>query len=89
MALFYSSYGAYSGAVRFLPSNGSPSLDFGVPTAARYYALKRILSLRRPQRKVKIVSQRTRSETTRHSEDRLQDHPSVRDERHDEPQHAA
>jgi hypothetical protein len=35
------------------------------------------------------VAQRTLCETARPSEDRLQDHPAVRDERHEETQPAA
>jgi hypothetical protein len=35
------------------------------------------------------VAQRTLCETARGSEDRLQDDPAVRDERHEEAQHAA
>ena len=35
------------------------------------------------------VAQGTLCETARRSEDRLQDHAAVRDERHEETQHAA
>jgi hypothetical protein len=36
-----------------------------------------------------FVPKHTLCETARRSEDRLQDHPAVRDERHEETQHAA
>ena len=37
----------------------------------------------------RFVAKPTLCETARRSEDRLQDHPAVRDERHEETQHAA